>query len=564
MKIPRIILLLMLPVPGLAQDHMRPMNIVPVLAGNFAEMRSGHFHAGLDFKTDNREGIPVTAAADGVVTRMVVNPEGYGHALYMEHADGKTTVYAHLGAFEPSMEKFLNERRYALKSDKADITPPAGRFKFRRGELIGYSGNTGSSAGPHLHFEVRESTSQAILNPLVKGFVKIKDTRVPELFRLYYVRVDTLCGVPVNSLPREIAWRAWDGPVAVAGCGYFVAEAIDRQDGTANRMGVYRIAQYVDGGMTIEIRRDRFLFSDGRYVNAVAHYALNRATPNEMIRMAVMEGNKMPFYHNVRNRGALLLADTLPHTVTIELQDEAGNISRTEFSVRRTDDPVYAATIPPGAPVVSCGRPFVYSGGEAGTDMSAGVLYEPAFYTQNAGTNAPRGAFSVVHTFMNADVPLHDYITVWIKADLPQRLRDKACLARVSTDGGLSYAGGYYAEAAGALPARVAARVRNFGGYCIVADTLPPSVTPLFKSGASLAGRNEVSFKVRDGLSGVKSYRGTMDGVWVLMEYDMMKGVLTHYFGKAPQAIAAGGHAVTLEVTDNKGNTTTWSGRFAR
>lgn len=554
---------------GQTSYYVLPVKIPVSLAGNFGEMRGGHFHAGIDIRTEAREGLPLYAAAEGTVVRMACSASGYGRALYIDHPNGTTTVYAHMQRFIPALEKYLDEERYRRQDDQVDLPLPAGKFTVRRGELIGWSGNSGSSGGPHLHFEIRDTPSQAILNPASTGAIPVADNLPPTIRRLWYIQVDTLRGVPVSSPPREIKVQALapgrytvpEGEVKVARNGYFVLEAIDRMEGSANTLGIHYVRQSLDGEVTLEITRNRFPFSASRYVNALGHYALNRGTPYEMIRLAVMQANKAPFYSGVVNRGAVTLRDTLPHTLRVLIEDDNRNAAQVDLTVRRAALP--EAPIPGKQLIAYPEHAFNHFENGTGITIPAGCLYEPVFYTQTVSdTASPPGCYSPYCRFHGEDTPLHSYVTLQIACSVPRALRPKCALARAAANGTLTYAAdARWCAAGAALPERITARVRDFGTYCVVTDTLPPHIIAGIPPGNDLTGERTLVFSVKDDFSGVRSYRMRIDGQWALAEYDAKSATLTHPVD--PVRFRLGGtHTVTLEATDNCGNRTLWEGRF--
>ncbi len=557
-----VLLSITLPVHAQTSYYALPLKTTPSLSGNFAEIRGGHLHAGIDLRTGGREGMPVYAAAEGTLARMSYAPSGYGRTLYIDHPNGTTTVYAHLQRFTPELEKYFDEARYRRQKDDADLDVPAGRFTFRKGEQIGWSGNSGSSGGPHLHFEIRETSSQEVLNPVATGAIPVEDTTPPEIFRLYYIRVDTLRGVPVNAKPREVKLRTLaagrytsaDKEVKVAQNGYFVAEVTDRMGNSHYNFGPYIITQRIDGQPVFTMMRNRFAFADTRYVNSIGHYALNRGTPHELIRLAVQAANKIPLYSDLRNRGALTLRDSLPHTVSVEAWDCDLNNARVEFTVRLA--PYTPAEAPEGMPPAYPNRTFSYSCDGASVTIPPGCLYEPIFYAQQCAVPAPvPGALSPVYAFHDADTPLHSHITVGIAANIPVRLRPHAVLAFIGRDGKPSCAGGQWDPASG----EVTAKVRDFGKYYVVADTLPPRIAPRFTADPTDA--KTLVFTISDDFSGIASYRAEIDGRWALMEHDPKSKTLTHPLDPARFA-TPGTHAITLTVTDKAANTARWTGSF--
>lgn len=187
------------------EDYIFPLrNVAGLYSANFGEMRPNHFHSGIDIKTDGMTGKPVLATADGYISRIAVTPGGYGRAIYITHPNGTTSVYGHLSKFRDDIEKYVHEERYRTRRNSINLYPSADRFPLKQGEQFAWSGNTGSSAGPHLHFEIRDSRTQRTLNTISSGVIRTRDDIPPRLVKLYYVEVDSVRGVPVHARPRPV------------------------------------------------------------------------------------------------------------------------------------------------------------------------------------------------------------------------------------------------------------------------------------------------------------------------------------------------------------------------
>lgn len=187
------------------EDYIFPLrDVAGLYSANFGEMRPNHFHSGIDIKTDGVTGKPVLATADGYISRIAVTPGGYGRAIYITHPNGTTSVYGHLSKFRDDIEKYVHEERYRTRRNSINLYPPADRFPLKQGEQFAWSGNTGSSAGPHLHFEIRDSRTQRTLNTISSGVIRTRDDIPPRLVKLYYVEVDSVRGVPVHARPRPV------------------------------------------------------------------------------------------------------------------------------------------------------------------------------------------------------------------------------------------------------------------------------------------------------------------------------------------------------------------------
>lgn len=556
-----------------------PMNILMLPSANFAETRPGHLHAGVDIKTGGVEGQPLYSAADGYVCRIGVSPGGYGRVLYVAHPNGTTTVYGHMQKFTPEIEKFVVDERYRTRRHNVDLYPDAAKFPVKRGQLIGHSGNSGSSGGPHLHFEVRESASQRPVNVLARGYLDIKDDIPPTIVNLYYIETDTVGVVPVYAKPRLLGVRktspgkyALDGTgtVTVGPRGYFVIEVTDRKNDSQNTMGVYGIDVSVDGGSVFSFNLDCFRFDQQRCVNSLMQYDMQIGKRNQFLRLAKQGNNHLPVFGRVERGGLVMPQDDAPHPVVITVSDDAGNVSELSFDIsRRVKDiqpRIVGDTV--GIPL-NCGKTFVWSQPGIEVSMPANALYESIFYRQTATDSLPAGTqgnvgtiprYSPVYAVHDSKVPLHTAITLSVKPDreIPEALRPKLCLASVS-DNGRQYAsaGGKYSDG------RVSGDVRSFGRYCVVADTIPPVIKPSFAKGADLRNSKTISFNISDNFSGVATYTASIDGHWIAFEQGSW-GRITHTFDPARIEYKGGRHELVITLADGVGNSTTLSTEFIK
>ncbi|MCD8173837.1 MAG: peptidoglycan DD-metalloendopeptidase family protein [Alistipes sp.] len=553
------------------KDYYRmPMDVPTLLSANFAEARPDHFHSGIDLKTGGVEGEPIYAVADGYISRVFVSHSGYGRALYVVHPNGTTSVYGHMQRFEPEVEEYVNSERHRQRRHNVDLYPGEERFPVVRGQQIGLLGNSGSSFGPHLHFEIRDTPSQRVHNIPRLGFYDIRDNIPPMLVRLHYIAVDTLNSVPVSrrvktyelaSAASGVYYTADTSALRLPRNGYFVLEATDRKNNTHNTMGIYGVDMEIDGDQVFGYRLDSFLFGETRYVNSYTHYGMQKGSRNELLRLAVQDGNRLSVYRAARDRGAIYLTDDEVHNVRITAWDDSGNSSVLTLKVRRNPDDA-APGVPEGIPV-DHRRAFSRSTDGLHVTIPANSLYEPVYYRQHIDhpaasvPTANMRSLVPVYRIHDADIPLHTAMTVTI--DLPGDIgeTDKLCIARVSDDGKrYSYVGGKYSAG------RITADTRSFGLYTVVRDVKAPAVTPSFANGADLRGRDSFSFNISDDFSGIAYYTGEIDGQWIVFE---RKGaVITHNFDTSTVTYDGREHTLTLRVTDNCGNTASVSRTFVR
>lgn len=547
-----------------------PVRDVPGLcAANFGEIRPGHFHAGVDIKTDGAEGKPLVAVADGWLSRAVIAPYGYGRALYLTLPDGTTAVYGHLQRFRDDLEAVLRDERYRRRANNLDLTFDAGRWPVKRGDVIGYSGNSGSSGGPHLHFELREAGSGRRLNLVRAGIIRPKDDLPPRIMRIHWIDVDTVQGIPLHGRPESYAVvRQAEGryrltreePVPVGRKGYFVAEVTDRRNDVHNTFGIWRLTASVDGTPYFEYRMDGFTYDLSRCCDAVSCYPLQLGSRNEVLRLAQLEGAPGCFYTVMEDRGVLRTAAGEKRRIRIEVEDDSGNRSSLEFTVcGRSDRPAPPAFAPESRILRRDRTSTAAVGSEAGAHIPAGALYEDCAVRPDRcpRPEVPAGVavLSPSYRLLGSDTPLRQAATVLIRCDVPRPLQLRTMLAVRSSKGKLTPAGGAYAGGV------VTAQTRTLDGVTVVADTLPPAIRPRFAEGANLAQASSLRFSVSDNFSGVTACTLHIDGRWVPCDRLPMQGLLFHTFDTPP---ARSRHRVQLTVRDAAGNTAGWEGTFYR
>jgi hypothetical protein len=557
-------------------DYYRsPMDIPIYLSANFAEIRTNRFHTGIDIKTEGVVGKPLYAAADGYIARVTVAPTGYGRALYIAHPNGTTTVYAHMERFTPEVENYLKAERYRTRRSDLDAYPDAGRFPVKKGDVIGAAGNSGSSTGPHLHYEVRQSATSRTLNIPARGWITTAaaDRTPPRIVRLYHIDIDTLAGVPVHSRPRPHDVRqAPDGswslvrtsPLKAGPASYFVIEATDRRADVTNIFGIFRAQLSVDGEQRLLFEKDGVLFDEVRYACASVLYDIQRKTRNEAVMLATKSGNRLGMYKKALDRGVIIFdEDSSAKQISITVEDDAGNTSTLDFAVEH--DPARSIPMMPEGRIASNRDNFIETSDGLTVSIPRGALYEPVFYTQSIVdmTVAPRNdtirPLSPLHRTGDGVMPLHSAMRIGITADIPEAMRSRACLARVADNGSLSYAGGVWVDGSytGGVwaPGCVNGSSRDFGTFCVVVDAAPPTVRASFAEGADLSRTASVTITATDNFSGLGSFSGTLDGEWIIFERNASRGQFVHRFDTSRLTT---GRTHTFEFTcrDGAGNQT--------
>lgn len=551
--------------PGSASEYILPMDIPLDLSGNFMEPRTNHFHSGLDMRTQGQEGVPIKAVADGWVSRIKISPWGYGKAVYIDHANGQTSVYAHLQRLKGPVADACLEAQYKARDFSIDIYPEAGTIPIKQGEVIALSGNTGSSAGPHLHFEIRRTADQHALDPEAFGFLAPDRTR-PEIVG---VRIEPLTGssrvAPYPAKAKGFATQGAAGryglkpgehPTAYGTVGLSL-HTFDRYDNSGFRFGVRSIELFVDSVPAFSTRFTEVNFDHNRYCNAHMDHALFKSAKMDYHRCYKLPNNKLRIYGKEALQGRIALQPGHQHHVRFVVTDGRGNTSELEFMLAGATAEE-AGTWP--APALE-GSLFRYDAGnvlaEEGVRLAvpAGALYDDVLVTY-ARKPAPAKAWAPLHVLHDPLTPLHSTCELQIEVPtLPERLRSKALVVSMDPQGKPSPQGGRWSEG------RVITDVKAFGNYTVMVDTVPPVIANVDLR-SDMRGRQGFSIRITDDLSGIGSYRGTLDGQWILLEYEPKTNTLSHTFDR--HSSATGKRAFKLEVKDERGNVANWSMTFDR
>ncbi len=543
-------------------SFISPMRETPSLSASFAELRADHFHTGIDYRTGGVQGKDVLAVDEGFIYRIAVSPTGFGKTLYVRHPSGYSSVYAHLRSFRPDIEEFVRDNQYRQKSFSVSLFPQRNQFRVSKGEVIAWSGNTGGSSGPHLHFELRDSATEDPVNPLLFDF-GVSDRMRPVIDRVILYPLSR--GASVNNSHNSLVMRTVpsDGsygissattPVIYGEVGIGI-KCWDTFDNSSNRCGVYSIELIADGLRVFSFRADRFAYSESRYINAHIDYAA-RITSGEYIhRLHIQPGDRLSMYDGHVRRGVLRFNDDAEHEIKIVVTDNHNNRSWVTFRVKSLSNPV----LPPAE--ISCskmlpwGRASDFTADGIRIHFPAGALYDTLWFN-HATRKSGNGFLSPVHSVHDETVAIHDRFRLSVRPDtVIPGLENKLCLAKISPKGIVSYAGGKYSYGF------VSGEMNSLGDYAVTTDTVPPTAKLSFARGANLTGRSQFTATIRDSFSGIKSYEMLVDGQWILAEYDAKNDLLICRPEKS-RLKENTLHQLELKVTDNLGNLTVVSSEF--
>lgn len=530
------------------QDYFRyPLDLPPSTAGSFGELRANHFHSGLDFKTNQRIGYPVHAVADGYVSRLRVQYGGFGLAVYIDHPNGYTSVYGHLDHLTPELAKIIKDYQYKNQVWEADIALPAGQVTLHKGDVFAWSGNAGASAGPHLHFELRDTKTEQTINPQLFGLT-IPDHVPPNIYAIAAYHIN---GKPFseNTSKQFIPVLGSSGkyrlkeasPIHLSGESAFGITTNDMNSTSQNHNGIYSIQLNADGKTVYVFTVDKFAFDQTHAINSHIDYPAFLSYGRWMQKSFVDPGNDIGLYNGTQNRGIINFNDDAIHDLEYIVKDVAGNTSILQFQVKSIPPPM--ATLPDVKGVFfKYDQDNVFSTDQVKVIIPKGNLYDNLGFIYST---SPRktGGYSVIHHIQNRFTPLHDSFDLWIKPDVSlNNHEDKAVIVNT----GHSSQGGIFADGF------VKAKVRNFGDYYIAIDTIAPIITPInISEGKNMAAVRNMVFRISDNLSGIKSFNAYIDGQWVLLDHDYKSKLYRYFFD---EHCLPGKHKLDLVVADLKDN----------
>ncbi|MDY8138981.1 M23 family metallopeptidase [Aquimarina sp. 2201CG5-10] len=532
-----------------------PLDIPLAVSGTFGELRSNHFHSGLDLKTEGREGLNVYASAAGTVTRIKISHHGYGKAIYIAHPNGYTTVYAHLQKFSPTIEAYIKKRQYAKESYEIELFPKSGSLTLKQGDIIGLSGNTGGSGGPHLHFEIRDSKARP-MNPLSFG-VKVADTKKPTINGLWVYSLDEKAHVNQSQTPSKLRLTPQeDGSfkaekiTAFGKIGVGVS-TIDQQNLANNKNGIYSIVTEVNGNQNFSLEMNKFSFSETRYINRLIDYSHYKKNRNRITKLFIENNNPLSIYKNKVDKGVITIEDSLSYALKVMVKDFKNNTTIIDIPVQgKSVKEISKPEIPKTEDLVKSNENWTYHSGIFDLFIPKGSLYEDAYLDIKV-----KGDTIKIH---EDEIPLHKNMTVVFDvSNYSESDRKKLFIGRINYKKEPYYFRTYRKGN------RFSARTRTFGTYSLFEDRENPTIVPVNVSDKKwMSKATHLKIKIHDAKSGVDSYRATINGKFVLMEYDYKTGMLVYDFND--KIITDTENKFKLIVLDNVGNSTTFETIFFR
>ena len=530
-----LVVALVLSVSAWAQEQaIRPLEVPMSFSGTYGELRHDHFHSGLDWRVGGKVGDDIHAIKSGYISRVTVGPWGYGNGMYITHPDGTTSVYGHMLRFRDDVARRVEEAQYENESFSVNLHFGPDEFPVRQGDVVGQVGNTGSSAGPHLHMEIRDTEKDLSLNYISRGVYKPLDKTAPQFHRVCFYALDTL---PVSG-----SWRIHNltNPTAVRDTlllprrSYVAMDVTDRQDGTGAKLAVEEYRVTLDETLLFDFKVGDMPSDKGRYIKSLIQYDESVRGGRDLVKSKVDPNNLLADRITCHDDGLIILEDDAVHTVRLDAIDEHGNRATVRFKVRRDD----GFTPPERDTSLTC-VPWLWYTQNMVTDstmsyyLPAGALYDNINFTYKkiADPDPAHGIVSEVWQIGSTDIPLQMPGELEIAAQVPDGLEDKAYMANY-----------------GPTLTRSGVQVR-FGTYCVAIDTVAPTIQFLGGKAGIVSG-DAIRIRVRDDASGVESARVEIDGKWYV---SMLKRDIVSLELKEDR-VKPGKHTLTISVTDNCGN----------
>ena len=528
------------------------------LAANFGELRPNHYHMGLDCRTDQVENRRVLAAADGYIAKVKIEPYGFGRCIYINHPNGLTTLYAHLNEFYPELEKYITAQQYKLESWRVFLDIPPNLLRVQKGQFIAFSGNTGGSQGPHLHFEIRDTKTDKVLNPLLFGF-PVTDNIAPDVLRLavYDRNISTYEQTPKFYPLKKVKGKYVTIPAVLplkTDKVSFAITAYDRYTGSTNKNGIYEAVIYDNEQAVCGFQLDSISYDETRYLNVHIDYKLRSSGGTFVQHLSRLPGYPTNgIYTDITGNGVIDLSDELLHSIKIGVKDAAGNLSIVNFGVQgvRSAKPQYQAVSSIWSQKEFYpGLVNVFENEQLRFYLAENQLYDSFRFRYNEIVPAKGYPIYQLH---NGSVPVHAMFPVSIKNTTTTN-PGKMVMHRSwgSKDD--------YAAAVSEYP-WFRSTFRAFGNFQLIEDTIPPVITPVgFREGMNAAKLTRLAFIVKDNTEELLNFRAELDGKWLRFSNDKGRTFIYRFDERCPRGL----HELKISVEDLVGNRTEKVYHFTR
>jgi hypothetical protein len=559
------------------QNYFRyPLDSLPSLVSPFGGLRDNHFHSGMDLRTNQREGLPVFASADGYVSRIKIQSIGYGKAIYLDHPNGYTTVYGHLQKYSGKIAEWIQNYQYKNQTFEFDYVFEKPVLLVKKGDTIGLSGNSGGSSGPHVHFEIRNTKSEKIINPALFGIIPF-DTLNPTIKNVFVynfvpdglllkqvLKIINQSIISTNNPNQYIYKKALELPAEMYGFGI---EAYDYIHNLTDEKGIYEYSLKCKNKLAFSHTLNQFAFDESKYINAHIDYPFYKVAKTRVQKCFIDDGNEFSTYQSNALKGKVLITKNTCDTLVFEIKDInqnkfvllvpiVGVVSKTDkgkqdylksIKQKKAFYPLKKNTIK--------NKDFLF-------ELDAKSVNDTVFYDFEI---LPKSKTSYSKTFkiFNPTAALHKAADIAIKPiKVKTEYQSKILLAHYFDDEkNFRSAGGNYDGGV------VKGKVSNFGHYFVTIDTIAPTIKQVFINTEEALGDSlHFYFEIKDNFSGIGKYEGYLNGEWILLDFDAKSNMLTYHFDKIWYNLVAQNKdsklkngaiikpEVLISVSDKKGN----------
>ena len=520
-------------------DFHSPIDAPFDLSGTFGEFRS-RFHTGIDFKSRGVQGQKIFSIEDGFVSRIEVNNYGYGKVIYIDHPNGYTSVYAHLRNFSPELNKYIKSELYKSKTNSIKKFPKKNELTIRKGSVIGYSGNTGRSFGPHLHFEIRETENQNALNPLMFNY-KYIDKERPIIRGLYIINED-------KSLVRKLPVRK---KISKLNDSTYISDLIEyngkigigldiydiQYKNLYNQNGIYKVELFVDSILSYSYKMDKIKFSENHYKKIMYDYLSLVEKNKKVLKIYTPRNSNLSFLKNNSFNGIINSDTYKDNYVTIKISDWNKNSSYIKFRLKsvttKSEDISFQGievlrnqdyTLNKNSSIIEIDKNTFYD------DLLLNISYNSDTLDLGKEKNPFRSS---------------------LRVKLPHKIIDTMQLRQ-------SFVGKIINDRVSYLSSKknnsyVYANTSSLGRYIISRDTLEPEIKPInFKNNSNIKGKRSLRLRLKDELSGIKKYSSYINGIWALFEYEPKSNLIFHNLSDG--IINNGENELIIKYEDGVGN----------
>jgi murein DD-endopeptidase MepM/ murein hydrolase activator NlpD len=556
-----VLALLLVPFLAVSQENypqdvfQSPLAIPLDISGSFAELRSNHFHSGLDFKTSGVEGLPVFATGDGYVSRIKISPFGYGKAIYITHPNGYTSVYGHLQKANGAIQELIKKKQYQEKSFEVEMYLYPTELPVKKGDVIAFSGNTGGSGAPHLHFEFRDTKSEQIINPMHFGFKKmIKDERKPIIQGIVVYPLDSTtvnnAQKPINiSFNKQTDGTYLCSKVKANGRIAFGINAYDYCTNAYNKNGLYKVKAYLNGVLQYQYGFDTFAFDESRYVNNFIDYERYHDMGQRIQKLFELTSYPLSIVAGNTKDGTLKILPNANYSYRVELYDFHQNKIELIIPIE------YGVQVPTIKKTIQKTPYFVKAKTESIFEKGNVTVYVPenAFYANfymNFDVN------NDIATLHDDSVPVHKNITLTFN-DVSGLTEEQLSKTYIATLDGYKLDYNKTTRKGNSF----STKIKTLGKYKLAQDSIPPRIYNVnFVEGKTLKDQKTISVSVADLHSDIASYSAFLNGKWILMEYDYKTKRLTHNLEDA--IYVQDRNDFKIIVTDSLQNSATFESYF--